>query len=411
MASTQLLSKAETKTHCKGEKASVMVPEQVSLKRVSRFYCLRHHLLHKAKKSDIEKVVNDVCGSHAQATLTPYVSLWNRVERFERNMLDEALYKVKTLVKIWCMRGTLHIIPSNDLAIYNKALKNMWFEHHGRFMKAPDWPAIEERKNVVYPKILEALSGKPLKRKELNAKVRSLLRDESKPYERLFSAWGGILKETCYEGLTVHAQPCDAEACFVRLDKWLPNLKLDTLDEKQAKEELFLKYLGSYGPASVQDFASWSGLMVSDARKTLEDIASKLEEVKIENVKGQFWMEKKDYRALMEIDLDEKTPAHLLPKFDSFVLGHKDRIRIIQKEFMKQVFRPAGDIAASILVNDNIVGTWRYEKTKNSVTVSISPFQKLEKEDLNEIKSVADDFGRFLGVAQTVMNDKPCACT
>jgi hypothetical protein len=237
-------------------------------------------------------------------------------------------------------------------------------------------------------------------------KVTSLLRDESKPYEKLFSAWGGILKETCYEGLTVHAQPCGAEACFARLDKWLSNQNMDMFDEKQAKEKLLLKYLSGYGPASVQDFASWSGLMISDARKTLENVASELEEVKIEDVKGQFWVQKKDNRALMEMDLDEKTPALLLPKFDSFVLGHKDRTRIIQREFMKQVYRPpAGDVAATILVDDSIVGTWRYKKTKNSVTVSISPFQKLEKEDLNEIKSVAKDFGRFLGITQPLIDD------
>lgn len=383
-----------------------MAHEQVTLKRVSRFYCRKHHLLRKAKKGDIEKVASDICGLHAQAALTPYISLWNRIEGFERDMLDEALYKAKTLVKIWCMRGTLHIIPSNDLPIYIKALKKMWFEHHGRFMKAPDWPPMEERRNVLYPKILEALSDKPVKRKELTAKVRTLLKNESKPYERLFSAWGGILKETCYEGLTVHAQPCGAEACFTRLDRWLPNQNLDVLDEEQAKEKLLLKYLRGYGPASVQDFVSWSGLMASDARKTLENVASELEEVRIEDVKGQFWVQKKDYKTLIEIDLDERTPARLLPKFDSFVLGHKDRTRIIKREFMKHVFRIAGDVAASILVNDNIVGTWKYKKTRNCASLSILPFQKLEKEDLMEIKSVAEDFGRFIGVARTVIDYK-----
>jgi hypothetical protein len=147
--------------------------------------------------------------------------------------------------------------------------------------------------------------------------------------------------------------------------------------------------------------------MISDARKTLENVASELEEVKIEDVKGQFWMQKKDYKTLMEMDLDEKTPVRLLPKFDSFVLGHKGRTRIIQIEFMKQVYRPiVGDVAATILVNDRIVGTWRYKKTKSSMTVAISLFQKLEKEDLNEIKSVAEDFGRFLGITQTVIDYK-----
>jgi len=375
-----------------------MVSEEVPLKRVSRFYCLKHHLLHKAKESDIEKVVNDVCGLQAQAVLTPYLSLWNRVEKFERSMLDEALYKAKTLVRIWCMRGTLHIISSSDLPIYNKALKRMWFEHHGRFMKSPDWPPIEERKKVVYPKIIEALSDKPLKREEFIAKMRSLLGDEAKPYKKWFSAWGGMLKETCYEGFTVHAQPCGAEACFARLDKWLPNLNLDTLNEEQAKEKLLLKYLNGYGPASAQDFASWSGLMISDARKTLENITSELDEVKIEGIKGQFWMPKKDCKSLMKVDLEEKTPAHLLPKFDSFVLGHKDRTRIIQKEFMKQVFRKAGDIASTVIVDDNIVGTWRHKKAKKSVTVTISPFYKLKKEDMVEIRLAAEDFSQFIGV-------------
>jgi len=376
-----------------------MVPEEVLLKRVSRFYFLKHHLLCKAEKSDIEEVVKDVCGLQAQAVLTPYLSLWNRVEKFERSMLDEALYKAKTLVRIWCMRGTLHVISSNDLPIYNKALRRMWFEHHGRFMKSPDWPPIEERKSVVYPKIIEALSDKPLKREEFIAKVRSLLGDEAMPYKKWFSAWGGMLKETCYEGFTVHAQPCGAEACFARLDKWLPNLNLDTLNEEQAKEKLLLKYLNGYGPASVQDFASWSGLMISDARKTLENVTSELEEVKIEGTKGQFWMPKKDYKSFMKVDLEEKTPVHLLPKFDSFVLGHKDRTRIVQKEFMKQVFRKAGDIASTVIVDDNIVGTWRHKKTKKSVTVTISPFYELEKEEMAEIRLAAEDFSQFIGVS------------
>jgi len=385
----------------KEKEDTVMVHEQVSLKRVSRFYSLKHHLLHKAKKTDIEKVVSDVCGLHAQVAQTPYVSLWNRIEDFKHGMLDEALYKAKTLVKVWCMRGTLHVILSNDFSIYNKALKRMWFEQHGHLKEMPDWLSIEEMYNMIYPRILEALSDRPLKRQELKTKVCSLLRDKSKPYEKLFSAWGGILKETCYEGLTVHAQPCGAESCFARLDKWLPNINLDMLDEKKAKEKLLLKYLGGYGPASVQDFASWSGLMASDARKTLENIAPEIEEVKIEGVKGQFWMQKKDYKTLMEMDLDEKTSVHLLPKFDSFVMGHKDRIRIIEREFMKRVYRPpAGDVAATILINDRIVGTWRHKKTKNSVTVSISPFQKLEKENLKEIRSAAEDFGEFIGVSQ-----------
>jgi hypothetical protein len=66
------------------------------------------------------------------------------------------------------------------------------------------------------------------------------------------------------------------------------------------------------------------------------------------------------------------------------------------------------DIAASILVDDRIVGTWRHKKTKNYMTIIISPFQKLKKEDLKEIKLIAKDFGRLLGVTRTIIEDKLC---
>jgi uncharacterized protein YcaQ len=125
--------------HFEKERVTLRMPaETVPVEKVTRLYLVKHQLLQKAKKNHIVKVVDNVCGLHAQAAQTPYLSLWNRIEDFEDGLLDKALYRDRTLVKVWCMRGTLHVIPSQDLPIYNKALRRMWFEHHGRFMRAPD---------------------------------------------------------------------------------------------------------------------------------------------------------------------------------------------------------------------------------------------------------------------------------
>jgi uncharacterized protein YcaQ len=373
--------------------------ETISLETANRLYLVKHHLHSKARREDLVNVVNNVCGLHAQAWATPYLSLWNRVEDFEDDLLDSALYRDKTLVKVWCMRGTLHVIPSEDLSIYNRALKRMWFEHHGRFMHTPDWPSPDERKRVIYPKILQALAEKPLKRKELNAKVRLLLKDDSKPYKRLFSGWGGILKETGFEGLTVHAQPCERDACFARTDKWIPHVNWSSIEEEEAQERLLIKYLNGYGPASVQDFVLWSGLMVGDVRKAVEKAeGSLLEQVEIEGVKGRFWMLRRDSKLVNSLNLEEKAPPCLLPKFDSFVLGHKDRTRIIADRYKKHVFRKAGDVSATLLINGNIAGTWKQKKNRNTLTVTIIPFQKLMKEDLNEVEEKAQELRQFMGV-------------
>jgi hypothetical protein len=374
--------------------------DTVTLEKLTRLYLQKQFLLSKTNQGRIENVADALCGLHAQAALTPYLSLWNRVKDFKSEMLDDALHREKSLVKTWCMRGTLHIISSCDLPIYHNALERMWFEHHGRYMREPDWPSREMRQKLFYPRILEALTEKPLRRKELDYRVLSKFADVPKPYERLFSGWGGILKETAYLGLTVHAEPCGNESCFTRLDKWLPQIDLDEIDEDEAKEQLLLKYLRGYGPASAQDFTCWSGLMAGEARKAIENTQSELVEVKIEGSGRILLMLKKDIKELEKIDLDEEVQLRLLPKFDSFMLGHKDRSRMIKGEFMKHVYRKAGDIAASVLVNGYVAGTWKYKKTKKRLTAAITPFERLSREAIAELEHRVKELGTFMKIEQ-----------
>jgi len=382
--------------------------EIVSLKMVNRLYLAKHHLFRRAEKSQLIRAVEDICGLHAQVPATPYFSLWNRVENFQNALLDKALYEDKALVKVWCMRGTLHLIPSQDLPVYNNALKRMWFEHHGRFMRKPEWPPVEERKKVIYPRIVEALAQRSLTRRELKDKVRSSLKDGSLPYDRLFSGWGGVLKETGYEGLTVHAQPRGRESCFARLDKWLPNVNLDKVDEEDAQEMLLLKYLRGYGPATQQDFALWSGLIVNDARRAIANASSLLNEVGVEGVKGRFLLLKEDRKTLESLDPDEEIPPRLLPKYDSLLLGHKDRTRIIAEEHRKNVFKPkVGDIAATILVDGRIAGTWRHKRTRKTLTIIVKPFETIPKEDMKQVESEAKELSHFMGLSELKFESTP----
>jgi hypothetical protein len=357
----------------------------------------------KTKGSNIANVTGDLCGLQAQTALTPALSLWGRVKDFEPEMLGSALYREKSLVKTWCMRGTLHIIPSGDLPVYHSALERMWFEHHGRYMNSPGWPSREERQRQFYPKIMGVLAEKPLRRKEINARVLSALGKESKSYQRLFSAWGGILKETCFLGLTIQAEPCGNEACFARLDQWLPNLNLDEINEDQAREKLLLKYLHGYGPASVQDFTYWSGLLAGETRKAIDATWFKLAEIRVEGSEKGLWMLKNDLKKLENMDLEEKATPCLLPKFDPFLLGHRDKTRTIKEEFLKQVYRPAGDITASVLINGCISGTWRYKKTRKKLTIVIKPLEKIDKEALKELELVVKDLGVFMNIEQSEM--------
>ena len=378
----------------------------VSLERLTRFYLQNHYLAEKADKSDIVKVVGRVCGPHSQLPMTPYYSLLNRIKDFEPEMLDRLLYKDKSLVKTWFMRGTLHTIPSQDFPTYHNALRRMWFEHHGKYMNKPDWPSRVDREKKLYPTIKKALANKPLRRKELSDRVRMLLANESQPYERLFSAWGGILKETSYLGLTVHAEPSGRESCFARVDRWLPNANIGGIEETKARQQLLIKYLRSYGPASTQDFACWSGMSTSEARKTIED-CRELVEIKLEGSSTELWMLQENYKNIERIDPDAPVPPRLLPKYDSYLMGHKNRSRIIRDELLQKVYRPVvGEVAATVLINGRIVGTWTSKKTKRNLKIVVSPLERPASDILVALKRPPEELASFIGVkeAQIVTN-------
>ena len=373
----------------------------VTLEQLTQFYMHKQFLASGDREAGLRDVVNTLCGLHAQNSLTPYLSLWNRIRCFKSELLDTALYKEKSLVKTWCMRGTLHIIQSQDLPIYHNALKRMWFEHHGRYMRPPEWPSIEQRQRVIYPQISKALAEGPLTRKQLSSALRQKLGDLAQPYPRLFSGWGGILKDTAYSGLTVCGTPCGKETCFARTDLWLPRVNLAEIGEEQAKEQLLLRYLEGYGPASLQDFSYWSGLLAGETRAAFEGVLSDLAEIRVKNCKRSLFAVKRDLKCLEKTSMSEERSVCLLPKFDPYLLGHKDKTRVMNNEHLKLVYRPAADIAACLLLNGRISGTWIHKKSSEKLAIMVTPFSKLDKSILKQIEHAVKDMGSFFGVQET----------
>jgi hypothetical protein len=140
--------------------------------------------------------------------------------------------------------------------------------------------------------------------------------------------------------------------------------------------------------------------MVGETRRACEANESRLRTVRVEGSNKKLWMLKEDFEALEGLDLQERGSPCLLPKFDPFLLGHKDRSRFVNDTFLKRVYRKAGDIVAVLLVNGRIAGSWTSKKTKKKLTVYINPFEKLEAETQIELKRVVKSFGEFMDVEE-----------
>ena len=91
---------------------------QVTPDRVAAFRLSRHHLVRRARASDLVRVAGDMAGAQAQVLSAAQISLWARTGGLSVDDVEKALWQDRTLVKSWCIRGALHLIPSRDFAVF-----------------------------------------------------------------------------------------------------------------------------------------------------------------------------------------------------------------------------------------------------------------------------------------------------
>jgi len=86
--------------------------------RVAAWRVRRHHLDQRAAAGSMLTVASRLCGLHAQVMSSAELTVWARVENLDRRAVQRALWDDRTLVKTWAMRGTLHLLPADELPLW-----------------------------------------------------------------------------------------------------------------------------------------------------------------------------------------------------------------------------------------------------------------------------------------------------
>ena len=161
-------------------------------------------------------------------------------------------------------------------------------------------------------------------------------------------------------------------------------------DRRAALAELGRRYLHAFGPATEGDFAGWSGLGLGDVRAALTAIGGELAEVRVGGERA--WMlAGAPRRARGSI-------VRLLPAWDNYLMGHRDRDFIAAGPRWRQIMPGGGLLRPAILVEGAAVGTWSMRRVSGALAVSLAPFGKLESATMEAIEAEVDDIGRFEGL-------------
>ncbi len=329
-----------------------------------------------------EEVVTWMGAIQAQDYLQSLWAIGLRMQSATVADIEQAIADRKIL-RTWPLRGTLHFVPPEDAQWMLKlsAARILALDKRRLEQLELDETIIERSQQLFY----DALKGG---RRLSRPDMMKLLEDAgiSTRGQRGYH----LLWYMAQTGLICLGPIEDKQQTFVLLDEWVPQSR--ELSREESLAVLVERYIASHGPTTMQDFAGWAGLTVADSQAGLEAAKSGL---LAEKIHGQeYWMAKDAPGQKAH----HSSSVHLLPGFDEYLLGYKDRSAVLAAEHAPKIVPGKnGVFLPTIVVAGLVVGTWKRTLGKTSLDVVLNPFTQLG--DSEESATLAAKwYSDFLGL-------------
>jgi hypothetical protein len=305
-----------------------------------------------------------VVAVQSQYSVSLLPALYARAEGVTARNLEKLLKKDRSLIKSWNLRHTLHCFRTQDMLLFRVSLGEALYRKFRAWMDQNELFENMEMADLENG-IMDALADGPLAREEIHSRVPAL-------QELPHAGWGADVKGLAYKGDLVMCEQGASRSQFARQDHWVPGAFGEDAPPDPAAD-LFRRYLLGHGLATLVDFRYWVGVTGFDVKSVHARIAGELHEVDVEG--------RRCVSLLDPADLPDEPPkaCRFLAKFDPLVMGWKDKSLFLEPKHFDKVIRPAGQIEATLLLDGQIVATWRLERNGKKAVITIFPFRKLAK--------------------------------
>jgi hypothetical protein len=304
--------------------------------------------------------------------------------------IEEAITR-RSIVRTWALRGTLHIIAARDIRWILALVRPSVVPRHAPYDRrlGLDEKTFEHSRALL-EKTLQG--GKQLTRKEL----ATLFEQNQISTQGLRMAF--LLYRAALDGIICFGPLRGKQPTFTLLEEWMP--PSPTKDREEALAELCRRFFSSHGPATVKDFAWWSGLAAADVKTAFGAVRGQL--FSEQDGEQTFWWSQ-DLRQPIE---NEPAPdVQLVPDFDEYLVGYSDRQSFMHPKIEKKVDTSFGLLGPTILINGWIGGAWKRTFDKQSVVIVCQPFYALNPIEIEKVTAAANRFASFLGMPAIVKID------
>jgi len=340
---------------------------------------LNNQHISEARFSKPEDIVKWMGAIQAQDYLGSLWAIGLRLKNKSESDI-EASIKNKKIVRSWPMRGTLHFVAAEDLRWMLQLLTPRIIKRSAGLYRQAGLD------NKVFTKCRKLISaalrdGREFTRNEIYAVL------ERAKISTVDQRGLHILGHLAQEGFICFGPRKGKQQTFVLLEEWLAPSKIPEREESLTR--LAITYFRSHGPATINDFAWWSGLTLSEVKTAIQIAGSKITE---EKVNGQsYWMLSQSKEA------KSSQNVFLLPNFDEYLVAYKDRSAALDLKFMNHIKSSGNGIFTSpLIINGRMTGIWKRSFEKDKVSIETNSFAPLSKSSITGIGTAARKFGKFL---------------
>ena len=344
-----------------------------------------NHALDRAPFRKPEDVVAWFGAVQAQDYLGALWAIGLRMRRATEASVEEAESR-RAIVRQWPMRGTLHFVAAADARWLTQLLApRVIARNAARIAREVDVDArLVARCREMVHRALEG--GRRLERNELYAVLESHRVRTGKSRGLHILGW------LAQEGTLCLAGRSGRQHTFALLDEWVTDWS--AFEREAALNELARRYFRSHGPATLHDFAWWTGLTVKDAEAAIAGAMSGskdgLERVDVEGV-GHWWVPRRGGRRTNAGSPEVK----LLPAFDEYTVAYDARASLLAPAQRRRV-KPMELLNPVIVVDGVVAGTWRRTLQKGGPRVIPRWFGKPSIATRAALQRAIDDYVQFL---------------
>ena len=347
------------------------MPERVlSLRELNRA-TLARQLLIRRHRLPVAAAIERLGALQAQWPPTPYVALWSRLEGFRRDDLFRAIER-RRVVKATLMRATLHQVSARDYVAYARLFQDARLVELERRAQRD---GIDVDVNALAEQVVTQTKAAARTRPELveSLGLGKLVVTDPRPWV----VWHLLVARTAL----VHSPESSVWRRNTGGGRFAPAASWLGAEPGTDGELLVRRHLAAFGPASRRDLLQWTGLGVS----SVQDALDRLRLRRLRDERGRELLDLP--RAPLPV-ADTPAPPRLLPTWDSILLAHADRTRVLPEQYRSTVIRKNGDVQPTFLVDGFVAGTWRLERGR----IKLDPFQPLP---LQTRRQLGDEAGRL----------------